>query len=198
VHSYGKSFNHSHYVHLSIALLAFGAYSALTALKTPGFIQHAIPSFFSIFALFEVIFDRWAWRLLTFLPFTKIVSFSGTFRGEVRPGAAGDEPLKVTLTIRQTWSKIVVDFQADPHAATAHSFSASITSDRVKDGQAELIYNYQAEGKNPDDGVRFNHYGTAMLKLHDGGSRLAGDYFTEQSRNSFGTIVAEKQTKVSE
>lgn len=188
MHSYGRDFQHTAKIHLALAAISVGAYfalayalaavSALSVLKVSPLLT------LSLFGALEFAFDRWLWRLLCHVPGMKFIDFSGVYEGRLKAGDGDEFDAKVTIT--QTWSKIFVAF--DSGSAKANSFSASIISDRLRTGQTELVYNYFAHGGRQTDGTRFDHYGTTRLTIDRATQVLAGEYYTEQSRDSFGTL----------
>lgn len=186
MHSYGRAFQYTRYVHLALGAIAYAIHNAILAALPPALLPYSPVSFFTIFAICEIAFDQWGWHVLRLVPFLHVVSFQGKYQGVVCAGADRSE-FAASLHIRQTWSRISVEFRADG-SANARSISASILKDRVEFDHFELVYNYFARGKRDDDGQRFDHHGTAMLKLSASGRDLAGDYFTEQKRDTFGTI----------
>jgi len=202
MHSYGRDFSHIGKVHFVLAAAAVGIYFAVAG--TVRLVQGGFPSFavladinvsplitLTILGLLEFVFDRWAWRLLCSVPAFNVFDFSGKYAGTILASSKTEHA--ASITIKQTWSKIEVCF--DSGSAQANSFSASIVRDRIRQGQVELIYNYFARGGKADNGGRFDHYGTAVLAREGEGARLQGDYYTEQDRDSFGTIIMARALK---
>lgn len=202
MHSYGRDFSHIGKVHLVLAAAAVGIYFAVAwavRLAQGGFPSLALLAdinispfvTLTIFGLLEYVFDRWAWRCLCSVPAFNVFDFSGKYSGTILASSKAEHP--ASITIKQTWSKIEVCF--DSGSAQANSFSASIVRDRIRQGQVELIYNYFARGGKAENGGRFDHYGTAVLAREADGARLQGDYYTEQDRDSFGTITMARASK---
>jgi hypothetical protein len=202
MHSYGRDFPHIGKVHIVLAAFAVGAYFLvvcgvrLAQGSFPGlaFLADVNVSPFvtlTIFGGLEFAFDRWAWRLLCGIPGVNVFDFSGKYSGKILASSKAEHP--ASITIKQTWSKIEVCF--DSGSAQANSFSASVVRDRIRQGQVELIYNYFARGGKAENGGRFDHYGTAVLAREAEGARLQGDYYTEQDRDSFGTITMARESK---
>lgn len=132
----------------------------------------------------EFLFDRWGWRILCRIPSLNVHSFNGTYAGTLHAGDGRQHDAE--LTVKQTWSKIEIDFKSGK--ATSKSYSASIVEDRLASGQVELVYNYYAHGVH-DGGARMGaHYGTTRLKLLAKGKELEGDYYTEQARDTAGRV----------
>lgn len=184
MHSYSVHSNHSAYIHVALAAAAVGLYWLITFLPLPPFAAVGPVTAFSLFAILEFVFDRWGWRVLGRIPGLGVDDFSGTYVGTLCAGDGTEH--KATYKIKQTWSRIEIDFESE--GATSKSFSAAVIKDRLQNGQVELVYNYYVHGRRTGPAVLAAHYGTAMLKLVRGGQRLEGDYFTEQDRNSFGSV----------
>jgi hypothetical protein len=85
VHSYGRDFRHTHYIHLGLAAIAYGAYQLVDHVPLAAYLP--IPSFFALLALAEFGFDRWAWRLLALVPDLNIVDLSGGYAVDLREHA---------------------------------------------------------------------------------------------------------------
>jgi hypothetical protein len=196
VHPYSRDFNLTAWVHVVLAAIAVGAYLGLLGLPAP--LKELTPfarywnfttplTAFSIFLVVETWFERAGWKLLSRIKFLHLEDFAGSYAGELH--AEGTRPARkhqAKVQIKQTWSRIEIDFESE--GATSKSFSAAVVRNRQKHGQIELVYNYYAEPKHRGDFPA--HYGTAMFKLGDHGtSDLSGNYYTEQDRNSYGSIA---------
>lgn len=186
MHYYSKDFRYTKYIHLIIAAIA-----AFISFHINGvlikFDQRIVGSisFFSVFAILEILFEKYAWKLLTFIPIFAIKDFNGAWLGSLYIGRI-EEKYDARIDIRQNWSKISVSF--DGKDASGRSFSASIFADRLGDGKAELSYIYYARSKNLEQRNYFDHYGSAILSFGEDNNILSGEYFTEKSRNSFGRM----------
>lgn len=201
MHSYGRDFSHIGKVHFVLAVAAVSIYFVVAwAVRLA---QGSFPTLalladinispfvtLTIFGLLEFVFDRWAWRLLCAVPAFNVFDFSGKYSGTILASSKAEH--KASITIKQTWSRIEVCF--DSGNAQANSFSASIIRDRIRQGRVELVYNYFARGGKAETGERFDHYGTAVLSREAKGARLQGDYYTEQDRDSFGTIAMDRSS----
>lgn len=167
-----------------LAGLAIGLYLALGHFIRPT-LPHLGPfAPLTVFGALEVAFDRWGWRVLCLVPGLHVYSFAGTYEGHIR--SADQNQFPAVITIKQTWSKIEIDFVSGD--AVSKSFSASVIKDRLANGWVEIVYNYFAPGTHKGNGRVGAHYGTAMLRRSERGQKLEGDYYTEQRRDSFGCI----------
>ena len=189
MHSYGRDFRHTSYIHLALALITYLIYEALGRLPLPADVPFHPFITLTIFGALELVFNRWAWRLLCLVKPLHIHDFGGTYSGQIR--AEKDTSFPVTITIKQNWSDIEIDFESGE--ATSKSFSASITKDRLARGQVEIVYNYYAQGTHEGDERVGAHYGTAMLVRQARGKKLEGQYYTEGIRERFGRIAVERK-----
>lgn len=146
-------------------------------------------SFFTVFALLELLFETYLWRILTIIPVFGIVDFSGDWSGSLQVGQ-DEQDYPASIKIRQSWSRLLVSFEGED--ASGKSFSAAINHDRLGEGEIELTYNYYARSKLTKPRNHFDHYGTAMLRMNGNHNQVEGEYFTEKSRNSFGTMTLER------
>ena len=188
-HTYGREFRYSEWVPVVLALVAYGIFQLANIIPDFEFWNlGGLASFFSIFALLIYIFDRFLWRVLKVMGFLEIVDFEGDYEGEIAVGTQRSR-YPAQLKIRQTWSKIVIEFSGEVSSGT--SFSASIVRNRLGAQKLELTYNYFTFFRDPADQSK-NHLGTAILEHCDDGRRLVGQYYTEKSRNSFGLMTLKR------
>lgn len=189
MHFYSKEFKGTKYIHVLLAVI-----SAAISYFVNSHLDHldlrivGAISFFSVFALLELLFEKYAWRLLTYFPSLGIIDFSGVWKGSLQLGI-NETQYPAEINIRQTWSRILISFEGDD--ASGRSFSAAVNIDRLGEGEIELVYNYYARSKLTKPRNHFDHYGTAMLRMNGSDKRISGEYFTEKSRNSFGTMSLE-------
>lgn len=197
MHSYGKDFRLTPHVHVLIAVLALGLFEGLRSithlpvlkvLPVVGTVSISPLITLTLFGALEYLFDQRIWKLLSRSRATGIFDFTGVYRGRIR--SADGREYSAELRIQQSWSRIVIDFKSGP--AGSKSFSASIIRDRHASGDVEIIYNYFAPGTSSSTGRVDTHHGTAMLKRSSDGKDLEGEYFTEPSRHSSGTIAVSR------
>jgi hypothetical protein len=171
-------------VHVALAGLAIGLYLLLGRFIPPTFPHFGPFALLTVFGFLELVFDRWVWRILCFIPGLHVYNFAGTYEGNI--WGEGERQFQATIIVKQTWSRIEIDFISG--AASSKSFSASVIKDRLANGLVELIYNYFAPGTHQGEERVGAHYGTAMLRRVDCGKKLEGEYYTEQRRDSYGYI----------
>jgi hypothetical protein len=183
MHRYSTPGHIHQYVYPALFFVAYLIYFA--AHNFLGAVGQNITPFvvFSLFGALVWVFENFAWRLLCRIRQLKIADFSGVYEGEI---VAGDERKRstATITITQTWTTIKVAFKSGD--ASSRSISAGVLFDRLGFDEIELAYNYFGQGGDVPA-----HYGTAMVRLQpDRG--LDGAYFTEQKRDSFGSIAVRR------
>lgn len=190
MHFYSKDFHNNKFIHVVLAVLAAAiAFFVNSLLREVDWRIVGSLSFFSIFAALELIFERFAWKIMLWLPFISLEDFSGNWSGQLLLGK-DEKPYPASISVRQNWSKILVEFESDD--ALGKSFSASIFFDRIGDQRLELSYIYYARSKNLVNRNYFDHYGTAILYLDEEGRSIKGVYYTEKSRNSYGQMILQR------
>lgn len=144
----------------------------------------------AFYGLFWWLFDRfiWKWGLLRLLHITRVPDLSGQWQGHVHPapaqGISADlvEDTAITLTVQQTWTKLLV------RASTETSRSVSVTGSILTADEGSLSYEYQNEPFAPAPGTMHVHRGVVRLRLLPGGTVLEGEYFSGRDRQTFGTL----------
>jgi len=150
------------------------------------------PSSMTFYGALYALFDRYLWRnsLVRKLGLARIPNLTGCWRGYLVTsfdGLATQHDL--IINIFQSWTQIVV------YLATPTSMSRSCTAViQVDDPEgAALVYQYQNQPLADAMKTMHMHYGTAMLRISDGGCCLAGDYYAGRDRRTFGRICCYKQ-----
>ena len=136
-----------------------------------------------LYALFNQSIWRWPWaRALLLVP-----NLNGTWECEgstvCKNGTAAGWPWTGTVTIRQSWTKIVVTL------TTSQSTSRSIAASLYEEPGAgyRLIYHYDNKpGVAESDLCR--HTGLCSLLFDEHGNSAAGDYFSDKDRMTVGTM----------
>lgn len=179
MHRYSNEFPFSIYVYPALFIVAYGLFFMLKAAPF-GMGQHITPLIvFTFFGVIVWIYEHCLWLALCRFHEFKVVDFDGEYEGEICAGVV-QERSDARLVIRQNWRSIKIAFRSGQ--ATSRSFSAGLVFDRRGFNEIELAYNYFSQGQTIPA-----HCGTAMIRLDEGGD-LVGEYFTEQDRDSFGTI----------
>lgn len=139
------------------------------------------------FGVLYFVFDRYSWRWPIARRFLLVPDLNGTWRcaGRTtsRAGKAADIEWVATITIRQSWSRMVVRLK------TSQSESESIAASLYQESGRgyRLIYHYD---NKPGVGERdlHRHSGQCDLVFADDGMTASGEYFTGQGRLTVGTM----------
>jgi|GEM_PF-3863975 len=127
-----------------------------------------VPSFAAFYGAANIVYDRWLWRLRVFgARLSEIPDFSGHWRGSIVGMDAEGGPFltDLTVTIRQTWSRVSVRGQT--RNGTTRSRIAG-----VRVGEEELRYEYESYRRIE----RVHHIGFSMLHRVDPDT-LEGFYY---------------------
>ena len=145
-----------------------------------------IPSIPLVFGVSYRGFDNWLWRwrFLRVLRLINVPNLRGEWAGEIASSYTQFEhPLPVTVTIEQTWTKMVVRLKA------AESRSWSLTASVLTNAPEGLVLTYlfdnQPEAEANSSMQRFR--GTTVL-VHVAPDRLEGDYYTGRGRGTYGSL----------
>lgn len=151
------------------------------------------------FGLFYLWMEKrgWKWQLLHRIGLVSTPDLNGRWSGELRSSYKPPDkepfetPYPVSLTIRQTWTRIIVEL--------VHSNSSSSRSDTgslflEKGTTPILVYTYWNE---PDPGQLATmeaHSGTTELKLIEelAVHRLEGRYYNGRGRGNYGSMSVTK------
>lgn len=145
------------------------------------------------FGLFYFMFDRfiWKWHLLRRFDIVTIPDLNGAWEGEIESSHdQGSQPLQVSVTISQRWSKILVELDTKE----SHSKSVAASFLTSSSSSPELMYAYINEPKPNAQKSMEMHKGTARLALT--GQTLEGDYYTGRGRVTVGSIKLTKKGPV--
>ena len=153
---------------------------------------------FSAVAWFLLLYwlaDNCLWRLpFLHLPFLfQLPDLNGEWKGDLQSSWTGfSEDKPCTLTVRQTWTRIHVDFSLDEQTSGSFSIAASVLLDYQ--GQVTLRYDFINNPAEPYRGTLDTHGGTTQLfLLPDGFQRkLEGRYYTDRIQQTRGTIVVKQ------
>ena len=145
-----------------------------------------IPSIPLVFGASYWAFDNWLWRLrfLRVLRLIRVPDLRGTWEGTVASSYTEFERQQpVTVTIEQTWTKIVVWLNA------AESRSWSLTASILTNSPEGLVLTYlfdnQPEAESDRTMQRFR--GTTVL-VSIAPDQLEGYYYTGRGRGTHGSI----------
>src|SRR5258707_743361 len=149
------------------------------------------PSLMAFYGVLYTFFDRYLWRngVVSKLGLVRIPNLAGRWRGYLISSFDGHAKRHdLMINIFQSWTQITV------FLTTATSMSRSCAA-VLQIGDPEgvaLIYQYQNQPLADAMRTMHMHYGTAMLRVSDGGC-LVGDYYAGRDRRTFGRICCRKQ-----
>ena len=145
-----------------------------------------IPSIALVFGVSYWAFDNWLWRC-RFLRVLRVISvpdLRGTWTGTIASSYTGFEKTPpVTVTIEQTWTKIVVRLNA------AESRSWSLTASILTNSPEGLVLTYLFDNQPEAESARTmeKFRGTTVL-ARIAADRLEGYYYTGRGRGTHGSI----------
>ena len=144
------------------------------------------------FALVYLVFDRYLWKCAMLRRVLLVPDLNGEWecsgRTVLKEGKAVEFKWTGTVTISQSWSKILVHLRTPQ--SSSRSMSASISHDQGVGYR--LLYQYKNEPKA----------GEAELQIHTGSVEMDfdevcrvgdGHYFTDRHRNTVGTMELKRQ-----
>jgi hypothetical protein len=148
------------------------------------------PSSMFFYGTLYALFDRHLWRhsVMRKLGLVKTPNLAGRWRGYLT--SSFDDHAKhhdVSLQIAQSWTQISILL------STATSISRScVAVIQVSDPEGvALTYQYENQPLADATITMHMHYGTAMLRISDGGV-LIGDYYAGRDRGTFGRIYCRR------
>jgi hypothetical protein len=162
----------------------------------------APPGALGFFAAAFWLYDTKLWRWRPFgIKLSSIPDLSGHWTGTVTlcepaPGAEPHEILDCFLDIRQSWTRILIEFGSPKNVS--RSVSAVVTVHHQNEIKALLQYHYYVEWEDPT----LNHGGSQRLspdRSWDKSSninRLAGEFFTDKNFREHGELAICRSTEV--
>jgi len=149
------------------------------------------PSSMAYYGALYALFDKYLWRngVVSKLGLVRIPNLAGRWRGYLISSFDGHAKRHdLMINIFQSWTQITV------FLTTATSMSRSCAAMiQVDDPEGvALIYQYQNQPLADAMKTMHMHYGTAMLRVSDGGC-LVGDYYAGRDRRTFGRIYCRRQ-----
>ena len=152
-----------------------------------------IPSVALVFGVSYWAFDNWLWRwqFLRVMRLISVPDLRGTWTGTVASSYTGFEKTQsVTVTVEQTWTKIVVRLNA------AESRSWSLTASILTNAPEGLVLTYlfdnDPEAESASAMQRFR--GTTVL-VRTAADRLEGYYYTGRGRETHGSLKLCRQLR---
>ena len=152
-----------------------------------------IPSIALVFGVSYWAFDNWLWRwpFLRVLRLISVPDLRGAWEGTVASSYTDFEKTQpVTVTIEQTWTKIVVRLNA------AESRSWSLTASVLTNAPEGLILTYLFDNDPGAESVRtLQRFRGTVVLVSDAPDRLEGYYYTGRGRETYGSIKLCRQPR---
>ena len=152
-----------------------------------------IPSIALVFGVSYWAFDNWLWRwqFLRVMRLISVPDLRGTWTGTIASSySAFEKNPQVTVTIEQTWTKMVVRLNA------AESRSWSITASVLTNAPEGLVLTYLFDNEPKAESIssmqRFR--GTTVLVNAEPGL-LEGHYYTGRGRETHGSLELRRQLR---
>ena len=194
MHGYSTDSSERRVVPLLLAALAIALawvssrLLAVLHLSVPWWVD--APSSMAFYGVLYTLFDTYLWRnsLVHKLGLVRIPNLAGPWRGYLISSFDGHvKHYGLMINIFQSWTQIAV------YLTTPMSMSRSCAAMlQVDDPEGvALIYQYQNQPLADAMRTMHMHYGTAMLRISNGGC-LAGDYYAGRDRRTFGRICCRR------
>lgn len=147
----------------------------------------------AILAALLAAYNRWLWKLASRLHISGIPNLNGVWEGigiSSYGGAPGVQ-FPVTITIKQSWTSIVVELTT--RQSRSRSDSASLLLNRGADPM--LVYTYWNAPSMKGLPTMQAHPGTTQLDLRNCGfdRLLEGTYYSGRGRGNFGNLRVKQQ-----
>tara|TARA_R110002049_G_scaffold49267_2_gene141145 strand:+ start:3153 stop:3755 length:603 start_codon:yes stop_codon:yes gene_type:complete len=156
----------------------------------------AAPSGLAVFGLLFIVFDKfiWKWPWLYNLGVVKIPNLNGYWDASMASSATGNQ-IDAQVFVYQTYSKIRIRLETEK----SESISQMAALEMADPTLFNLRYEYSAEYQRDENADILRHYGVTSLKLksdnHEFSSEHSATYYTEQGRDSHGTITIKRSEK---
>ena len=195
MHGYSTDSDERRVVPLFLALVAISLawlsskFLAVIHFSIPWWVD--APSLMAFYGALYTLFDRHLWRnsFVCKSGLVRIPNLAGCWRGYLISSFDGHAKRhNLVINIFQTWTQLAV------FLATTTSISRSCAA-VIQVGDPEgvaLIYQYQNQPLADATRTMHMHYGTAMLRVSNGGC-LVGDYYSGRDRRTFGRICCRRQ-----
>lgn len=147
------------------------------------------------FAILYALFDKFCWRWRLVRRFLLVPDLNGTWACSARTSMKNAEPVdwpwEATITIRQSWSRIIIRLK------TSQSESASIGAslDRRPGQGYRLVYHYDNSPSTSQHELH-RHSGLCDLVFSDDGASAEGEYFTGKDRFTAGTMTLKRKEPI--
>ena len=150
-----------------------------------------IPSIALVFGVSYWAFDNWLWRwqFLRTLRLIGVPDLRGAWTGTIASSYTEFEHQQpVTVTIEQTWTKIVVRLNAAQ--SRSWSVTASVLTNAPEGVLLTYLFDNEPKAEAVSDMQRFR--GTTVL-VSSSPDRLEGHYYTGRGRETHGSLKLSRQ-----
>ena len=152
-----------------------------------------IPSIALVFGVSYWAFDNWFWRLrfLRVLRLISVPNLRGTWTGTIASSYTEFEKTQtVTVTIEQTWTKMVVRLNA------AESRSWSTTASVLTNSPEGLVLTYLFDNDpEPQSAETMQRFCGTTVLVNEAPDRLEGHYYTGRGRETHGSIKLRRRLR---
>ena len=152
-----------------------------------------IPSIALVFGVSYWAFDNWLWRFrfLRVLRLINVPDLRGTWTGMIASSYTGFEKTQsVTVTIEQTWTKIVV--RLNSAGSRSWSITASVLTNSPEGMVLTHLFDNNPEAGSVETMQRFR--GTTVL-ISAAPDRLEGHYYSGRGRETHGSVKLRRQLR---
>lgn len=148
-------------------------------------------SAFMVFATVFWVFNQYLWKCKIFRKLLMMPDLNGKWECTgatiIKVGAETNHPWKAEIDVTQSWSKIVIRLKTKESLSC--STSASIT--RLEGQGFKILYHYQNDPTQISETLN-KHDGAAEIIFNPGCTEGEGHYFTDQHRNTVGSLKLRK------
>jgi hypothetical protein len=149
------------------------------------------PSLMTFYGALYTLFDRRLWRneFVCKLGLVRVPNLAGCWRGYLISSFDGHaKRYSLVINVFQTWTRMAI------FLGTTTSISRSCAA-MIQVGDPEgvaLTYQYQNQPLADATKTMHMHFGTAMLRITNGGC-MVGDYYSGRDRRTYGRICCRRQ-----
>jgi hypothetical protein len=169
-----------------VAVLIAYVYALIVArwqITVPWWVE--APSIMSTYALGHWLFENVLWRKrILGLRLSQIPDYAGTWYGVISSSHNAYTQSEGIMYIRQTWSKICVEFES----GTSRSFSRMAALNLTPGATEGLVYEYVNEPRGDAPTTMHAHPGFAAHRMSPDGQTMEVDYYTGRGRETHGTM----------
>jgi hypothetical protein len=200
MHEYTIAYHDRKMAHYALAVLSgligIGIAYGLSAIQAASGLVIVAPSGVAVFVVLFLVFDQflWNWPWLYKLGLLRVPDLNGDWEAEISSSGTG-EKIRAQVKIHQTYSKIRIHLETDKSSSLSRMAAIEMASPTM----FTLRYEYSAEYQRDKTAAILRHFGVTSICLKSNDHRLLGEhsanYYTEQGRDSHGTILLKRIVK---